>query len=198
MIAARQERGKRKSSGLKIASTSTKSHASSGGSRLNHSCGDQILAAHFQADARKRFWRRAAKDRAIDGSENSAVTRARKDVLLRTVKYRTGSVRAESAEREKCAFRRMQQEARMLVIRIGNDFHPADRDVSHMRYHFYLVGIFSSADKDNESTESRQASSSQILRKPAAGYLIVDKICDESSPGIRHRLVLLTSLQVRF
>ena len=86
----------------------------------------------------------------------------------------------------------------MLVIRIGNDFHPADRDVSHMRYHFYLVGIFSSADKDNESTESRQASSSQILRKPAAGYLIVDKICDESSPGIRHRLVLLTSLQVRF
>jgi hypothetical protein len=186
VIAARQERGKRKSSGLKIASTSTKSHASSGGSRLNHSCGDQILAVHFQTYAREGFWRRAAKDGAIDGRENSAVTRARKDVFFRAIKYRTGGVSAESAEREKRAFRWTQQEAGMLVIRVGNDFHPADRDVSHMRYHFDRIGILSGTKKDDESAESRgQASGGQILRKLAAGYSIVDRICDESSPGIR-------------
>ena len=74
----------------------------------------------------------------------------------------------------------------MLVIRIGNDFHPADRDVSHMRDYFDRVGIFSKADKDQESAESRgEASGGQILGKLAAGYSIVDVVCDESSPGIR-------------
>ena len=64
-------------------------------------------------------------------------------------------MRAEPAEREKRAFRRMQQEARMLVIRVGNNFHSADRDVSHVRHHFDRVGILSSADKEDESAESR-------------------------------------------
>jgi hypothetical protein len=127
------------------------------------------------------------------------VTWTREDVFFRAVEYWTSGVRAEPAEREKCAVGRMQQEARMLVIRIGNDFHPTDRNVSHMRYHFDRVGIFSSADKNDESAESRgQASGSQILGKLAAGHSIVDRICDESSPGIRPRLVLLTNLQVQF
>ena len=78
----------------------------------------------------------------------------REDVFFRAVEYRTGSVSAESAECEKRAVGRMQQETRMLVIRIGNDFHPADRNVSHMRYHFDRVGIFSRADEDDEYTES--------------------------------------------
>lgn len=132
----------------------TKSHASSEGSRLNHPCSNQILAAHFQAHAREWFWRRAAKDGAIDGRENSAVTWAREYVFFRAVKYRAGSVRAEPAECEKCAVRWMQQKARMLVIRIGNDFHTADRDVVHSRYYFDRVGVFSRADKDDESAES--------------------------------------------
>jgi hypothetical protein len=111
------------------------------------------LAAHFQAHAREGFWRRAAKDGAIDGRENSAVTRAREDVFFRAVKYRTGSVRAQATECEKCAVRWMQQEARMLVIGVGNDFHPADWDVLHMRDYFDRVGFFLRADKDDESTE---------------------------------------------
>jgi len=43
----------------------------------------------------------------------------------------------------------------MLVIRVGNNFHSADRDVSHVRHHFDRVGILSSADKEDESAESR-------------------------------------------
>ena len=106
-----------------------------------------VLAAHFQAHAREGFWRRAAKDGAIDVRENSSVTRAREDVFFRPVEYRAGSMRAQATEGEKCAVGGMQQEARMLVIRVGNDFHPADRDVAHMRYYFDRVGILSSADK---------------------------------------------------
>ena len=64
-------------------------------------------------------------------------------------------MRAEAAEREKRALGWMQQEARMLVIRVGNDFHPADRDISHVGHHFDRVGIFSSADEDDEPAESR-------------------------------------------
>jgi len=148
----------------------TKSRASSHGSRLNHPCGDQVFAAHFQAHAREGFWRRAAKNGAIDGREDSAVTWAREDVFFRAVEYRTGSVRAESAEGEERPFRRTEQEARMLVIRVGDDFHAADRDVSHVRYHPDRVGILSSADEEDESAESRgQASGSQIPGKLAAG-----------------------------
>jgi hypothetical protein len=131
-----------------------KKEAAGPGSRLNHSCGHQILAAHFQAHAREGFWRRAAKDGAIDGRENSSVTRAREDVFFRVVEDRTGGVRAEATECEKCAVGWMQQEARMLVIRVGNDFHATDRDVFHMRYHFDRVGILPRADEDDESTES--------------------------------------------
>lgn len=83
------------------------------------------------------------------------MTGAREDVFFRAVECRTGRVRAKAAEREKCAVGRMQQEARMLVIRIGNNFHPADRYVSHMRYYFDRIGIFSRADKDDESAEGR-------------------------------------------
>jgi len=83
------------------------------------------------------------------------VTWAGKDVFFRAEEYRTGGVRAEAAEREKCVVGWMQQKARMLVIRVGNNFHPADRDVSHVRYHFDRVGIFSSADEDDEPAESR-------------------------------------------
>jgi len=65
----------------------------------------------------------------------------------------------------------------MLNIRVGNDFHAAERDVSHMRYHFDRVGIFSSADKNDKSTESGgQASGGEILGKLAAGHSIVDLI----------------------
>jgi hypothetical protein len=81
------------------------------------------------------------------------VTWAREYVFFRAVEYRASSVRAEAAECEKCAVRWMQQKARMLVIRIGNDFHPADRDVSHMRYYFDRVGIFSRANKEDEAAE---------------------------------------------
>lgn len=63
-------------------------------------------------------------------------------------------MRAQATECDKCAVGWMQQEARMLVIRVGNDFHPADWDVFHMRYYFDRVGIFSRANKDRESAES--------------------------------------------
>jgi hypothetical protein len=48
----------------------------------------------------------------------------------------------------------MQEEAGMLVIGVGNDLHTAHGDVTHMGYHFDWVGILSSADKNDQSTES--------------------------------------------
>jgi hypothetical protein len=82
------------------------------------------------------------------------VTWAREDVFFRAEKYWAGGVRAEAAECEKCAVGWMQQEARMLVIWVGNNFHTADRDVFHLRYYFDWVGTFSSADEDDESTDT--------------------------------------------
>jgi len=42
----------------------------------------------------------------------------------------------------------------MLVIRVGNDLHTSNGDVSHMGHHFDRIGILSSADKNDESPES--------------------------------------------
>jgi len=75
-------------------------------------------------------------------------------MLLRPVKYGAGSVRAEAAERKEFAFRRMQQEARVLVIGVRDDFHGADGEVSDMRDNFDRVGILSRADEHYETAES--------------------------------------------
>jgi hypothetical protein len=79
---------------------------------------------------------------------------AGEDVFLWPVKYRAGGVGAEAAEREKCSLRRMQQETRVFFIRVGDDFHAADGDVSHTRDDFNWVGIFSRVDEGDEAAES--------------------------------------------
>ena len=127
------------------------------------------------------------------------MARAREYVLLWPVERGTRSVRAQAAEREKRSFRRMQQEAGMLIIGVGNDLHTAHRYVVYVSHHFDRVGILPSANKKHESPESGgDASGSQVFCELSAGYLNVVRICDETSPGIRPRLVLLTSLQVLF
>ena len=81
---------------------------------------------HFENHAWQRLPRRAAEHGPIDCGKNSPMARACKYVFLRPIKYGARRVGAESAEGQKCAVRRMQQEAGMLVIRVGNDFHAAD------------------------------------------------------------------------
>jgi hypothetical protein len=75
-------------------------------------------------------------------------------MFLGSIERWTRRVRAQAAERDKRSFRRMQEEAGMLVIGVGNDLHTAHGDVTHMGYHFDWVGILSSADKNDQSTES--------------------------------------------
>jgi hypothetical protein len=80
----------------------------------------------------------------------------------------------------------MQQEARVLVVWVRDNFHAADGEVSHVRDDFDRIGIFSCADEGNESAESRgDAGGSQILPELATGELLVVWISDESSPGPR-------------
>jgi hypothetical protein len=68
----------------------------------------------------------------------------------------------------------MQQEAWMLVIRVGNDLHTTNGDVSRVGHHFDRIRTFSSANKENESTKSSgDASGSQIFRELAPRDLMV-------------------------
>jgi hypothetical protein len=68
----------------------------------------------------------------------------------------------------------MQQEAGMLVIRVGNDLHAANRDVPHVGHYFDRIRILSSANKEDECTKSSgDAGGSQIFRELAARDLIV-------------------------
>ena len=111
------------------------------------------------------------------------MTGAREDVFFRPVKYRAGSVRAEPAEREKCAVGRMQQEARMLVIRIGNDFHPANGDIIYMRHRSNGIRIFPGANVNGQPTKScGQAGGREVFCKPSAGKLLVVRTVDKTSP----------------
>ncbi len=62
----------------------------------------------------------------------------------------------------------------MLVIRVGNDLHAANGDVSHMGHHFDRIRILSSANKEYQPTKcSGDAGGSQIFRELAARDLIV-------------------------
>ncbi len=61
---------------------------------------------------------------------------------------------AETAERKEDAVRGMQQEARVLVIRVRDDFHGANGDVCRLRDNFDRVGILSRADEDHEAAKS--------------------------------------------
>lgn len=58
----------------------------------------------------------------------------------------------------------------MLVIRVGNDFHAADGDVSGVRDDFQRVGIFLRADEGDEAAENcGEAGGREIFRELAAG-----------------------------
>jgi hypothetical protein len=48
----------------------------------------------------------------------------------------------------------MQEEAWMLVIRVGNDLHAANGYVFHLGYHLDWIRILSSADQDDQSGKS--------------------------------------------
>jgi hypothetical protein len=62
----------------------------------------------------------------------------------------------------------------MLVIGVGDDLHTANGNVSHMGHHFDRVGILSSADKNDQPTESDgDAGDSQIFRELAARNLMI-------------------------
>jgi hypothetical protein len=105
-------------------------------------------------------------------------------MLLRPVKYGAGCMSAETAERKEDAFRGVQQEARVLVIRVRNDFHGADGDVCHLRDNFDRIGILSRADEDHEAAEScDQPGGGQIFSELAPGDLLVVISSDENSPG---------------
>jgi hypothetical protein len=68
----------------------------------------------------------------------------------------------------------MQQEAWMLVIRVGNDLHTPNGDVSHVGHDFDRIRILSSANKEDQSAKcSGDTGGSQIFRELAAGDLIV-------------------------
>jgi hypothetical protein len=104
-------------------------------------------------------------------------------MLRWSVEYWAGGVGAKSAERHKRAVRWMQQEARMLVIRVGDDFHAANGDVSQVCHNFDRVGILSRTDENHESAEGcDDAGGRQIFRELAPGELLVLKIPDETSP----------------
>jgi hypothetical protein len=144
---------KNKKPTLKVAATKPIPRGSERALGLDHACGDQILPAQFQDYPRERFGRWAAEDGAIGGGENSAVAGTRENVFLRSIKYWAGCVGAEATEREERAFRWMQQEARMLVIRVGDDFHAADGHVSRLGDNFDRIGIFPRANEGDESAE---------------------------------------------
>jgi len=155
-------------------------------STREHSYGGQIFSTQFQDYARKRPRGRAIEDGAVGCRENSTVAWTGEYLLLRPVKYGAGCVRAEAAERKEFAFRRMQQEARVLVIRVRDDFHGANGDVCDMRDNFDRVGILSRADEDHQASEScDDAGGGQIFCEPAAGKLLVVSISDGNSPGQR-------------
>jgi len=161
-------------------------------STREHSCGGQVFSTQFQDYARKRLRGRAIEDGAVGRRENSAVARTGEYMLLRPVKYGAGSVRAEAAERKEFAFRRMQQEARVLVIGVRDDFHGADGEVAHIRDNFDRVGILSRADEDHKAAEScDDAGGGQIFCEPAAGKLLVVSISDGKSPGQRKGRVVV-------
>jgi hypothetical protein len=68
----------------------------------------------------------------------------------------------------------MQQEAWMLVIRVGNDLHATNGDVSRVGHHFDRIRTLSSANKEDQPTKSSgDAGGSQIFRELAARDLIV-------------------------
>src|ERR1700683_166333 len=123
-------------------------------STRKHSYGGQVFSAQFQDYARKGLRGRPIEDGAVGCRENSTVARTGEYMLLRPVKYGAGCVRAKAAERKECAFRRMQQEARVLVIGVRDDFHGADGEVSDIRDNFDRVGTFSRADEDHKAAES--------------------------------------------
>jgi hypothetical protein len=105
-------------------------------------------------------------------------------MLLRPVKYGAGCMSAETAERKEDTFRGMQQEARVLVIRVRDDFHGANREVCHLRDNFDRVGTPSRADEDHEAAEScDEPGGGQIFSELAPGDLLVVISSDENSPG---------------
>jgi hypothetical protein len=111
------------------------------------------------------------------------MTGAREDVFFRPVKYRASGVRAESAEREKPAFRRMQQETRMLGVWVRNDFHPANGDIIYTRHHSNGIRIFPGANVNGQPTKScGQAGGREVFCKPSAGKLLVVRTADKTSP----------------
>ena len=77
------------------------------------------------------------------------MARAREYMLPGPIKCGTRGVSAKTTEREKCSLRRMQKEAGMFVIRVGNDLHTSNGDVPHMGHHFDRVGSLPSADNDD-------------------------------------------------
>jgi hypothetical protein len=79
---------------------------------------------------------------------------AREYMLRRPIKCRTRGVSAKTAESDKRTLRRMQEEAWMLVIRVGNDLHAANGYVFHLGYHLDWIRILSSADQDDQSAKS--------------------------------------------
>lgn len=137
---------------------------------FHESGGHDFVAAALQNHFWQRLCRRAVEHFARGCRKNSAVARAREDVLLWAVKYGAGVVRAQATEREVGVLGRAQQKTRTVILRIRENGRAAHRNFSYVRHNFYRIRSFSLPQVNRKNAErSERAAEAQPASKSAAG-----------------------------
>ena len=118
------------------------------GFAFHYAGGDEIVAALFERDARKRTRRWAGEHRTIGNRVHAAVAGTHDLIFFGTVEDRTRGVRADAAVSEVGVFRRPQEDARIYVRGISENFRAADGNFSRLRD--YASGkVFRAAAQNN-------------------------------------------------
>jgi hypothetical protein len=136
---------------------------------FHESGGHDFVAAALQHHFWQRLWRRTVEHFARRRRKYSTVARARKDVLLRAVKYGAGMMRAQPAEREISIFRRPQQKTRTVFLRIRENRRATNRNFSRVADYFHRIRSFSLPQVNRKNAESSErAAEAQPASKSAA------------------------------